>query len=153
MFKFKVTWDKIITDVFSSLILCIVGGAALIVWQGATTVEEKVDNATTNIKLQQDYLGKAILVIEKEIIELKEKDKELEKGKSSISQHTIPTPSEEEFVVPQEQLEPSKPNTQQDDPSLNNIENKLPPLPVYKENDDKIPNDLIRQQLPEQTSL
>ncbi len=134
MLNFKITWEKVITNVFSSLILCIVGGAAMIVWNGATTVESKVDNATASIKLQQDYLGKAILVIEKEIVDIKEQLKDNKTpasgGSSSGSDPKIPTP-ESEITHP----------------------SQLPPLPVHIQDKDKIPNDLIRQQLPEQKTL
>ncbi len=40
----KVEWNKIVTNVLSTIVLAIVVGAGAIVWNGATSVDEKVQN-------------------------------------------------------------------------------------------------------------
>lgn len=151
MVRLKINWEKITSDVLTSIIMVIIGGAGLIVWNGATTVEQKVDAATSSIKLQQDYLGKAVLVIEKEIVELKEKTESI--NPSIVTPTPIPSAPITQTPM-EEKINPVTPDKKTE--SSNNLDAApLPPLPTFNSsnNMNKVPNDLIRQQLPAQSSL
>ncbi len=77
MVNIKMNWEKVLTEVFSSIILCIIGGAGFIVWNGATTVEQKIDTATSSLKTQNTNLVRVVQIVEKEINDLQLENKSL----------------------------------------------------------------------------
>jgi len=46
----KVEWNNIITNAISTLVIAIVVGACAIVWQGATSVDEKVQTTKNDLQ-------------------------------------------------------------------------------------------------------
>ena len=44
----KINWDTVITNVISTFFAAIIIAAAAIIWNGATTVDEKVNEAKIN---------------------------------------------------------------------------------------------------------
>lgn len=63
--------DKIVTNTISTLVTAIVVGACAIVWKGATTVDDKVNEATQELATQAEYITKAVELLEAEVLALK----------------------------------------------------------------------------------
>ena len=105
----SVSWSRIQENVISAVIIGIVAGAGAIVWKGATTVDEKVNDAnagleqqTTALQEQADYIKKAIGLLEREARESKRRDdeiiqalNELREEKEALKSPEIP---EEDFI-------------------------------------------------------
>jgi hypothetical protein len=77
----KISWGAIVTGIVittvSSLVVLIIGGAGAIVWKEATSVNDKVDNATQGYRDQQAYMEKAVETLQAELIELRKQNNEL----------------------------------------------------------------------------
>jgi len=73
----KINWDQIVTNTVSALITAIVIGAAVIVWKGATSVDQKVTMSTQNIKTTVVYAKEAVDVMQQEMLQLRHKDDEI----------------------------------------------------------------------------
>ena len=67
----KLEWDKIVSNAVSTIVTMIVVGAGVIIWKGATTVDDKVNDATAVLKEQADYMQKAVEVIQSEMVTMK----------------------------------------------------------------------------------
>jgi len=73
----KIDWDKIVTNALSTVITGIVVSALVILWKGATTVDEKVREATHDLNLQAEYMSNAVVVLQQEAFDLHKKDGEI----------------------------------------------------------------------------
>lgn len=88
---------KIVFAAMSALVCTVVVGAGVIVWKGATGVDDRVKQATEGLTKQADYLEKALDVIQAEL--KKEKDERIaneQKLNDAFAEHkkvelTIPT--------------------------------------------------------------
>jgi hypothetical protein len=84
-------WDKIVSSAVSTLIGALVVGASIIVWNGATSVDDKIEAALenqedlyTSAEAQRQYLSNAVEVIEKEMINLKNKVNDLTEANKAL---------------------------------------------------------------------
>lgn len=79
-----VEWGKVQTNVVSAMLVGLVGSAVAVVWNGATTVDQKVDHAVSGVQMQQqvladqtEYIKKAIEVLQEELAEARKRDREI----------------------------------------------------------------------------
>jgi len=73
----KFNFEDAFNRAFSSIITAIVIGACIIVYNGATTVQEKVDNSSNDLKA-------LVSILQDEIINLKERDNSILKSISEV---------------------------------------------------------------------
>lgn len=70
----KINWEQIVTNTISALITGVFIGACLIVWNGATSVDKKVTDATKTLEETVNYTKKAVEVLQEEIITIKDQN-------------------------------------------------------------------------------
>jgi hypothetical protein len=73
----KFDLEKIFNNAASTVITMIVVGGCVLVYNGATTVQEKVNNASSVLKKQDEYIESIIKALQEEVLSLKSKDNEL----------------------------------------------------------------------------
>ena len=54
-----IDWNSIVTNAVSTLVAAVFVGAAVIVWNSATTINEQIEDATKNVRSNQKELGKS----------------------------------------------------------------------------------------------
>ena len=91
----KLELEKVAGTVVSAVVTAMVIGAAAIVWKGATTVDDKVNQATHDLSVQAAYITEAVDMLETEVRELKTIVKSLADHQEAYHQ---------EIEVPQEQF-------------------------------------------------
>ena len=91
----KLELEKIAGTAVSAVITAMVIGAAAIVWKGATTVDDKVNQATHDLSVQAAYITEAVDMLETEVLELKKLVKSLAIHQKEFHQ---------EIEIPQEQF-------------------------------------------------
>jgi len=52
----SINWNSVVTNAVSTLVAAVFVGAAVIVWNAATTIDAKIGTATTDIKINQGEL-------------------------------------------------------------------------------------------------
>mgnify|MGYP005816652907 CR=1 len=90
----KLELEKIAGTVVTSVVTAMVIGAAAIVWKGATTVDDKVNQATHDLSIQAEYITEAVDMLETEVLELKQLVKSLADHQKEY-QHNIEVPQEQ----------------------------------------------------------
>jgi hypothetical protein len=95
----KLELEKVAGTVVSAVVTAMVIGAAAIVWKGATTVDDKVNQATHDLSVQAAYITKAVDMLEAEVLELKNLVKSLADHQEAYH-HNIEVP-QEQFIQKQ----------------------------------------------------
>ena len=90
----KLELEKIAGTAVSAVITAMVIGAAAIVWKGATTVDDKVNQATHDLSVQAAYITEAVDMLEAEVLELKKLVKSLADHQEAYH-HNIEVPQEQ----------------------------------------------------------
>ena len=90
----KLELEKIAGTVVSAVVTAMVIGAAAIVWKGATTVDTKVNRATEELSVQSAYITDAVVMLESEVLELKQLVKALADHQKEYD-HNIENPQEQ----------------------------------------------------------
>ena len=90
----KLELDKIVGTAVSAVVTAMVIGAAAIVWKGATTVDDKVNQATHDLSIQASYITDAVDMLETEVLELKKLVKSLADHQEAYH-HNIEIPQEQ----------------------------------------------------------
>ena len=90
----KLELDKIVGTAVSAVVTAMVIGAAAIVWKGATTVDDKVNQATHDLSVQATYITEAVDMLETEVLELKKLVKSLADHQEAYH-HNIEVPQEQ----------------------------------------------------------
>jgi hypothetical protein len=90
----KLELEKVAGTVVSAVVTAMVIGAAAIVWRGATTVDEKVNQATHDLSIQATYITDAVDMLETEVLELKKLVKSLADHQKEYH-HEIEIPQEQ----------------------------------------------------------
>ena len=90
----KLELEKIAGTAVSAVITAMVIGAAAIVWKGATTVDDKVNQATEELSVQSAYITDAVDMLETEVLELKKIVKSLADHQKEYK-HEIKIPQEQ----------------------------------------------------------
>jgi len=90
----KLELDKIVGTAVSAVVTAMVIGAAAIVWKGATTVDDKVNQATHDLSIQAAYITEAVDMLEAEVLELKKLVKSLADHQEAYH-HSIEVPQEQ----------------------------------------------------------
>ena len=90
----KLELEKIAGTVVSAVVTAMVIGAAAIVWKGATTVDDKVNRATEELSVQSEYITDAVVMLESEVLELKQLVKALADHQKEYD-HNIEIPQEQ----------------------------------------------------------
>ena len=90
----KLELEKIAGTAVSAVITAMVIGAAAIVWKGATTVDDKVNQATEELSIQSAYITDAVDMLETEVLELKKIVKSLADHQKEYK-HEIKIPQEQ----------------------------------------------------------
>jgi len=91
----KLELEKIVGTAVSAVVTAMVIGAAAIVWKGATTVDDKVNQATQDLSIQATYITEAVDMLEAEVLELKTIVKDLAAHQKEFHR---------EIEIPQEQF-------------------------------------------------
>ena len=91
----KLELERIVGTAVSAVVTAMVIGAAAIVWKGATTVDDKVNQATQDLSMQATYITQAVDMLEAEVLELKTIVKELAAHQKEFHR---------EIEIPQEQF-------------------------------------------------
>jgi len=79
-----INWNNVVTNVVSAICVMVVSGACIIMWNEATTVQEKIDRAKGEIE-QQDkdmldqtrYMKEAVELLQDEMIEMKRQNNKI----------------------------------------------------------------------------
>lgn len=79
-----INWNSIVTNAVSMLVAAVFVGAAVIVWNAATTIEDKINAATANIKENQGDLQAQYKTMTGEITSL---HTEVRKLRSQLDSH------------------------------------------------------------------
>jgi len=95
----KLELEKVAGTVVSAVVTAMVIGAAAIVWKGATTVDDKVNQATEDLSVQATYITEAVDMLEAEVLELKKLVKALAEHQKEFH-HEIEIP-QEQFIQSQ----------------------------------------------------
>ena len=90
----KLELEKVAGTVVSAVVTAMVIGAAAIVWKGATTVDDKVNQATHDLSVQATYITEAVDMLETEVLELKKLVKPLADHQEAYH-HNIEVPQEQ----------------------------------------------------------
>ena len=90
----KLELEKIVGTAVSTMVTAMVIGAAAIVWKGATTVDDKVNQATQDLSIQATYITEAVDMLETEVLELKKLVKALADHQEAFH-HEIEIPQEQ----------------------------------------------------------
>jgi len=90
----KLELEKVAGTVVSAVVTAMVIGAAAIVWKGATTVDDKVNQATQDLSIQAAYITEAVDMLETEVLELKKLVKSLADHQKEYH-HAIEIPQEQ----------------------------------------------------------
>ncbi len=90
----KLELEKIVGTAVSAVVTAMVIGAAAIVWKGATTVDDKVNQATQDLSMQATYITQAVDMLEAEVLELKTIVKSLADHQEEFH-HEIEIPQEQ----------------------------------------------------------
>ena len=90
----KLELEKIAGTVVSAVVTAMVIGAAAIVWKGETTVDDKVNRATEELSVQSEYITDAVVMLEAEVLELKQLVKALADHQKEYD-HNIEVPQEQ----------------------------------------------------------
>ena len=90
----KLELEKIAGTVVSAVVTAMVIGAAAIVWKGATTVDDKVNRAAEELSVQSAYITEAVVMLEAEVLELKQLVKALADHQKEYD-HNIEVPQEQ----------------------------------------------------------
>ena len=90
----KLELEKVAGTVVSAVVTAMVIGAAAIVWKGATTVDDKVNQATHDLSVQAAYTTEAVDMLETEVLELKKLVKSLADHQEAYH-HNIEIPQEQ----------------------------------------------------------
>ena len=90
----KLELEKIAGTVVSAVVTAMVIGAAAIVWKGVTTVDDKVNRATEELSVQSEYITDAVVMLEAEVLELKQLVKALADHQKEYD-HNIEVPQEQ----------------------------------------------------------
>lgn len=79
-----IEWGKVQTNVVSAILVGLVGSAIGILWNGATTVDQKVDTAIAGVsqtqqalKEQTEYLKQAVEIMQEELADAKRRDRDI----------------------------------------------------------------------------
>ena len=90
----KLELEKIIGTAVSKEVNAIFIKTAAIVWKGATTVDDKVNQATHDLSVQAAYITEAVDMLETEVLELKKLVKSLADHQEAYH-HNIEVPQEQ----------------------------------------------------------
>lgn len=92
----NISWEKIVNGTLQTLITTIIIGAAIIVWNGATSVDKKVTAATSSLQQTIDYTKKAVELLETELVQIKGQNSNLvvaiQELRTSLSNETQRSP-------------------------------------------------------------
>jgi hypothetical protein len=120
----SIDWEKIQTNVISAIIIAIVAGAGAIVWKGATTVDNKVDNATMALREttdqlqdQANYMTGIVEIVQQEVFILREQNHKLVRAINTLIKEKYPEAGKEYMLLEIEEM-----------PEENYIQQKLPEL-------------------------
>jgi hypothetical protein len=96
-------WDKIVSSAVSTLVGGIIVGAGVVVWNGATSVDDKIEAAQAAqqeqfdaLVIQREYMIEAVEVMEEEIIRLNNKINDLSESDEILKEAF----SKKDFNVP-----------------------------------------------------
>ena len=72
-----IDWSKIVTNAVSAIVVAVLIGAGTIIWVGVTTIDDKINAATSSLETQATYLNEVVNVIQAEMVKDREQQKEL----------------------------------------------------------------------------
>jgi len=68
----KLDWNKIVSNAVTVLVASVFMGAALQLWNGVQTIDQRIDSNLTDIKATQNILAPKVDTIEKRLAEILE---------------------------------------------------------------------------------
>ena len=75
----SIDFGKIVTNALSALVATVFVGAAVIVWNAATTIDERIENANAGMKATQESLIPQVVDIKAKVYEIENQLKSLNK--------------------------------------------------------------------------
>jgi len=70
--KMKLEWNKIVSNAVTVLVASVFMGAALQLWNGVQTIDQRIDDNLTDIKATQSVLAPKVDIIEQRLAEILE---------------------------------------------------------------------------------
>ena len=105
-----INWSSVVTNAVSMLVATVFVGAAVIVWTAATTIDEKINDATANIKATQGDLKAQYVTMTEEIASLHGRIEELRSQLESYDEvwrntsASGPAGGDEIYILPEYKL-------------------------------------------------
>ena len=96
----KIDYGKIVTNALSALVATVFVGAAIIVWNAATSIDTRIEEANAGIKKQQSSIKATQETLIPEVSDIKRKVYDIESQLKSLNQilaETEPTSSKVTF--------------------------------------------------------
>ena len=75
----NIDFGKVVTNALSALVATVFVGAAVIVWNAATTIDERIENANAGMKATQESLIPQVVDIKAKVYEIENQLKSLNK--------------------------------------------------------------------------
>lgn len=75
----NIDFGKIVTNALSALVATVFVGAAVIVWNAATTIDERIENANAGMKATQESLIPQVVDIKAKVYEIENQLKSINK--------------------------------------------------------------------------
>lgn len=146
----KINWEDVVSKTISTFLGTIVIGAALITYNGAMSVDEKVNKAKSRLEVQQKYIQEAVKLIEKNLIEIKTEISSLKGSSPSSPPPSTPsTPSYLPTPLPDNPtVGPDDKEGDEDIASEAPVGSDNPTNVGYYANSDNPRQDFIQSQLP-----
>ena len=66
----KLDWNKIVSNAVTVLVASVFVGAAMQLWNGVQTIDQRIDSNLTDIKATQSVLAPKVDTIEKQLAEI-----------------------------------------------------------------------------------
>jgi hypothetical protein len=131
----KIKWEKIVNNAISTLIATVFVGAAIIVWNGATSVDKKVTAAKITLEQTIDYTKKAVELVQSELVKIKEQNSNLVEAINTLKETISPT--NVLLVATDQKISPKNPPLIQAIPTNDQLYFSMPNLPQLQQDKSK----------------
>ncbi len=108
----NIDYGKIVTNALSALVATVFVGAAVIVWNAATTIDERIEDASSGLRATQESLIPEVADVRTKVYEIENQLRSLNKilSESEPTRDKVTFNPEKPFI-----LEPFKGDTTMDD--------------------------------------
>jgi hypothetical protein len=96
-----IDYGKIVTNALSALVATVFVGAAVIVWNAATTIDEKIEDANSGMKATQESLIPEVVDIKAKVYEIENQLKSINKilAETEPTSHKVTFNPDSPFIL------------------------------------------------------